>query len=160
MKISQSAESPRKNIPLTPTWFFDALFPQRQRTNRSPYLSQKGVGEASSSLMNMRTILADPPRPETNVLVTHDPLDSTRSVRSIPWPLFTPREANMGLRHVNWCNRPLRSTRLVRRCLGARYNATGRFKSPNHSDFYHQREEFGGMKMIWYIFDLWLFDLT
>lgn len=89
--------------------------------------------------MNMRTILADPPRPETNVLVTHDPLDSTRSVRSIPWPLFTPREANMGLRHVNWCNRPLRSTRLVRRCLGARYNATGRFKSPNHSDFYHQR---------------------
>ena len=91
---------------------------------------------------------------ETNVLMTHDPLDSTRSVCSIPWPLFTPREANMGLRHVNWCNRPLRSTRLVRRCLGARYHATGRFKSPNHCDFNIQGKK--QLQLKTFLFNIWI----
>lgn len=67
-----------------------------------------------SSLMNMRTIPSSrderPRDPRPSGLYTFPTLHPLA-------PRIPFRETNMGLRHVNWCNRPLRSTRLVRLSL-------------------------------------------
>lgn len=100
-------------------------------------VGSRRVAQSSLTLMNMR---ADP-----------GPLLPTRPVREqksgLPFPLRDPmvpntpdksqlfssllrvRGSNMGLRHVNWCNRPLRSAWLLR-CYHAEHaKALQRFSS-------------------------------